>query len=185
MAGLEEWSSSAEARARKGECEGGTEFGLRLAAISYSASALSFSSQLVSLISDFSICQPSASPALPPSCPALPALPVRFLRDLILLELLVQVAARRVDHFGGLRNVPAVLAKLRDQVRALGVVLELAERAGLRRRAAVGAPGFAAAGRPARARRPGRSATSMVSPAVMMISRSTVFRSSRMLPFQR
>ena len=34
MAGLEEWSSSAGARAREGAYEGGTEFGLRLAAIS-------------------------------------------------------------------------------------------------------------------------------------------------------
>ena len=46
-------------------------------------------------------------------------LPVRLLRDLILLELLVQVAARRVDDFGGLRDVPPVLAQLgRPDTRA-------------------------------------------------------------------
>ena len=53
---------------------------------------------------------------------------VGLLRDLILLEFLVQIAARGVDHLGGLRDVPPVLAKLRDEKRALGVVLELPKR---------------------------------------------------------
>ena len=118
------------------------------------------------------------------SCDGSP-LSVGFLRDLVLLELLVQIAARRVDHLGGLRDVPAVLAQLADQERALGVLLELAQRArpspARRRRAGLAA----AAPARRRARRRGRSATSIVSPAVMMISRSTVLRSSRMLPFQR
>src|SRR5579871_185143 len=60
-------------------------------------------------------------------------LSVVLLRDLVLFELLVQIAARRVDDLGGLRDVPAVLAQLRHQKRALGVVLELAQRARLRR----------------------------------------------------
>src|SRR5207344_1026124 len=54
-------------------------------------------------------------------------LSVRFLRDLVLFQLLVQVAAGRVDDFGGLRDVPAALAQLGDEERALGVVLELAQ----------------------------------------------------------
>src|SRR5262245_47773739 len=53
-------------------------------------------------------------------------LPVGFLGDLILLELFVEIAARSVDDFGGLRDVPAVLAELGDEIRPLGVVLELA-----------------------------------------------------------
>src|SRR5262245_6016377 len=58
-------------------------------------------------------------------------LPVSFLRDLVLLQFLVQVAARCVDYFRGFGNVPPVLAQFCDEVRALGAVLELAERAGL------------------------------------------------------
>src|SRR5437763_16507706 len=57
---------------------------------------------------------------------------IQFLRDLILLEFLVQIAARRADHFGGLRDVPAVLAQLANQKHPLGVLLELAQRPGLR-----------------------------------------------------
>src|SRR5437867_3711354 len=62
--------------------------------------------------------------------PALPAsflLSVGFLRDLILLELLVEIAARGIDRLGGLRNIPAVLAQLGDQVRTFGAVLEFAQ----------------------------------------------------------
>ena len=47
-------------------------------------------------------------------------LPVRLLRDLVLLELLVEIAARRIDHLGGLGDVPAVLAELADQERPFG-----------------------------------------------------------------
>ena len=117
------------------------------------------------------------------------ALPVRLLRDLVLLELLVEVAARRVDDFGGLRDVPAVLAQLGDQVRALGVSLNSRSVPRLRRRR-IRAPASARRRPPTRRdagerTTPGRSATSIVSPPVMMISRSTVLRSSRMLPFQR
>jgi hypothetical protein len=54
----------------------------------------------------------------------------RFLRDAVLLELLVEVAAGRADHLGGLRDVPVVLAQLLDEERALGRLLELAQRAG-------------------------------------------------------
>jgi hypothetical protein len=53
---------------------------------------------------------------------------VGFLRNLVLLEFLVEIAARRVDHFGGLRDVPAVLAQLADEEGPLGVVLELPQR---------------------------------------------------------
>src|SRR5439155_17782286 len=60
-------------------------------------------------------------------------LPVGVLRDLVLFQLFIEITARRPDHFGGLRDVPAVLAQLADEERALGVFLELAERAGLRR----------------------------------------------------
>ena len=58
-------------------------------------------------------------------------LSVRLLTDRVLLELLVQVAARRADDFGGLRDVPRVLAEFLHQPRALGRFLELAQRAGL------------------------------------------------------
>jgi hypothetical protein len=63
-----------------------------------------------------------------PSC-----LSIRLLRDLILLELLVQIAARRADHLGRLRDVPPVLAQLAHQEIALGVLLELPQRPRLRR----------------------------------------------------
>ena len=46
-------------------------------------------------------------------------LSIRLLRDLVLLELLVKVASRRVDDFRGLRDVPAILAQLVDEKRAL------------------------------------------------------------------
>ena len=46
---------------------------------------------------------------------------------LVLLELLVEVAARRVDHLGRLRDVPAVLAQLGHQVRPLRAGLELVQ----------------------------------------------------------
>src|SRR5687768_10044554 len=58
------------------------------------------------------------------------ALAVHFLFDPVLLELLVEVAARGINDFGRLRNVPAVLAKLLHQIRPFGRVLELPERAG-------------------------------------------------------
>src|SRR5262245_59182029 len=54
---------------------------------------------------------------------------VGFLRDRVLLEFFVQVAARRADHLGGLRDVPGVLAELFDQELPLRRFLELAERA--------------------------------------------------------
>src|SRR5204863_6594104 len=65
-----------------------------------------------------------------PAHPARPALsPVRVLSNLVLLEFLVKIAARRPDHLGGLRDVPAVFAQLGDQERSLGVLLELPQRA--------------------------------------------------------
>src|SRR3954452_21173332 len=60
---------------------------------------------------------------------AISHLAIRLLADLILFELLVEIAARRADHFGGLRDVPAVLAQLADQEHPLGVLLELPQRA--------------------------------------------------------
>src|SRR6266851_2513906 len=56
-----------------------------------------------------------------------PVLSVGFLADLVLLELLVEIAARCADHFGGLRDVPRILTKLADQKCSLGVFLELAQ----------------------------------------------------------
>ena len=58
-------------------------------------------------------------------------LAVGLLRDPILLELLVQIAARRVDQVGRLRDVPAGLAQLLHEERPLGHFLVLAQRAGL------------------------------------------------------
>ena len=49
--------------------------------------------------------------------------------DRVLLELLVEVAARRADDLGGLRDVPGVLAQLLDEELPLGRLLELAQRA--------------------------------------------------------
>src|SRR4051812_19314837 len=69
---------------------------------------------------------------------AVPPSSVGLLADLILLELLVQIAARRADHFRRLRDVPAVLAQLADEEHALGVLLELAQGARLRRVAVTG-----------------------------------------------
>jgi hypothetical protein len=59
-------------------------------------------------------------------------LAIGLLGDLILLEFLVQIAARRVDGLRGLRDVPAILAQLADEEGAFGVVFELAQRPGLR-----------------------------------------------------
>jgi hypothetical protein len=56
-------------------------------------------------------------------------LTVSFLTDRVLLELLVEVAAGRADHLGGLRDIPAVLTQFFDQPGALGRLLELAQRA--------------------------------------------------------
>src|SRR6185503_13503197 len=64
-----------------------------------------------------------------PDPPDPPDLPVGFLRDLVLLQLFIEIAARRADHFGGLRDVPAVFAQLADEKRALRPFLELAQRA--------------------------------------------------------
>src|SRR6185436_18590599 len=52
----------------------------------------------------------STSYLLPPESPS--PLSVRFLRDAVLFQFLVEVAARRADHFRGLRDVPAVLPEL-------------------------------------------------------------------------
>ena len=58
------------------------------------------------------------------------ALAIHLLRDSVLLQLLVQIAARRADHFRRLRDVPVVLAEFADEERPLGGLLELAQRAG-------------------------------------------------------
>ena|SRR6185369_14657438 len=57
-------------------------------------------------------------------------LAIDLLRNPVLLQLLVKVAARRADDFGGLRDVPVVLAQLANEERPLGGLLELAQRAG-------------------------------------------------------
>jgi hypothetical protein len=57
-------------------------------------------------------------------------LTVHFLLDAVLFELLVEVATRRVDYVRGLRDVPAILAKLLHQERAFSRVLELAQGPG-------------------------------------------------------
>src|SRR5690242_474725 len=57
----------------------------------------------------------------------LATLPICFLLDVVLLELLVEVAARRVDHFRRLGDVPVVFPKLVDEERAFGHLFELAE----------------------------------------------------------
>ena len=67
---------------------------------------------------------------------------VCFLRNPVLLQLLIEVAARRADHFGRLRDVPAVLAQLADQERPFGRLLELAQRAGILLIIGAGRPGF-------------------------------------------
>ena len=58
----------------------------------------------------------------------MPGLSVGLLADLILLEFLVQIAARRADHLGGLRDVPPVLAELADEEHPFGVLFELSQR---------------------------------------------------------
>src|ERR1700752_4861012 len=63
-------------------------------------------------------------------------LSVYFLLDPVLFQLLVEIAARRVERLRGLRDVPVVFAQLLHQERALGGLLELAQRTGRRRRAA-------------------------------------------------
>ena len=66
------------------------------------------------------------------------ALPVRLLPYRVLLELLVEVASRRADHLGRLRDVPAVLAQLLHEIRALGGFLELRAACPHRRPAGAG-----------------------------------------------
>src|SRR5258708_39866598 len=56
--------------------------------------------------------------------------PIPLLRDGVLLELLVEVAARRADDLGGLGNVPGVLPELLDEKLTLGGLLELAQGPG-------------------------------------------------------
>ena len=57
-------------------------------------------------------------------------LAVGFLGDLVLLELLIEVAPRCIDDLGGLRDVPPVLTQLRHEIRPLGAVFELSQRPG-------------------------------------------------------
>jgi len=60
-------------------------------------------------------------------------LSVNFLLDPVLFELLVKIAAGRVNHLGGLRDVPVVFAELLYEVRPLGGVLELTQGSARRR----------------------------------------------------
>src|SRR5581483_1976227 len=53
--------------------------------------------------------------------------------DVVLLDLLVQIRPRRVDRLGRLRNVPAVLAQLREDERFLRFVLERLQRGKMHR----------------------------------------------------
>src|SRR5688500_6552302 len=48
--------------------------------------------------------------------------------DVVLLDLLVEIRARRIDRFSGLRDVPSVFAQFRENERLLRFVLELLER---------------------------------------------------------
>src|SRR5688572_13452395 len=76
----------------------------------------------------------AAPPDLPAPQPCPPDwLPIRLLRDLVLLELLVEIAPRRVDDLGRPGNVPAVFAELGDEEGTFGIVLEFAQGACLRR----------------------------------------------------
>ena len=52
-------------------------------------------------------------------------LAVYLLLDSVLFELLVEITSRRIQRFGGLRNVPVVLAELLDEEGAFGSLLEL------------------------------------------------------------
>src|SRR5215510_9199566 len=63
-------------------------------------------------------------------------LPVYFLLDSVLFQLLVEIAPRRIQRLGGLRNVPVVLAELLNEERAFGGLLELSQCARCRCRAA-------------------------------------------------
>src|SRR5262249_43862085 len=56
-------------------------------------------------------------------------LSIGLLADSVLLEFLVEIAARRPDDFRRLRDVPVVLTELADEKRPLGRLLELAQRA--------------------------------------------------------
>src|SRR5262245_52110817 len=58
------------------------------------------------------------------------ALTVDFLFDAVLFELLVEIAARRVDDLGGLRDVPGVLSQLLHEISPFGCVLERAQCGG-------------------------------------------------------
>src|SRR5947209_3761228 len=51
-----------------------------------------------------------------------------FAFDVVLLDLLVEIRARRIDGLGGLGHVPPVLAQLGQDERLLRLVLELLER---------------------------------------------------------
>ena len=103
------------------------------------------------------------------------ALAVLLLADAVGLELLVEVRARRADGGGGGRDVPAALAQLLDQERALGAFLEVAQRRGAPRPA-----GSSAGRRSTSFRCSGRTSSS----STMISSRSTAFFSSRTLPRQ-
>src|SRR5207248_9152320 len=63
-------------------------------------------------------------------------LAVDFLLDSVLFQFFIEIAARRIERLGGLRDVPVVVAQLLDEERALGGFLELAQCAGRRCRAA-------------------------------------------------
>src|SRR6266850_2322178 len=60
--------------------------------------------------------------AIPNHCSA------AFSLDVVLLDLLVEIRARRVDRLGRLRNVPAVFAQLGQDERFLRLVLEVLQR---------------------------------------------------------
>src|SRR5262249_15586822 len=50
---------------------------------------------------------------------------IRFARDLVVLDLLVEIRARRLDDLGRAADVPAVLAETGDEELALGELLEV------------------------------------------------------------
>ena len=104
---------------------------------------------------------------------------VCLLLDPVLLQLLVEIAARRADDLSGLRDVPVVLAQLADEERALGRFLELSQRAALTFLFTLGAALAFASGRTI-----SREIVDVDDLAgVMMISRSTVFLQLADVPF--
>ena len=57
-----------------------------------------------------------------------PWLSVLLLRDLVLLQLLIQITSRRIDHFRRFRDVPTIFSQFGHEIGAFGAGLEFLER---------------------------------------------------------